>query len=168
MRIFKNDKLTKPLSVVDQKIMYLENKFVLSWFPFCKLRQTFRRSSAKKFSFLSWRLLVQGHNTELDFEKVMIEPIISGYFLAGLSAMEQTNTGNDSFLIQVRRIAAKLLCCVWELGLQSSNCQKNWKHLGVLLIRFTWTKVNKKRWPVMLSSFHDFNQLGAMYIFASR
>jgi len=67
----------------------------------------------------------------------MIEPIISAYFLAGLTAMEQTNTGNDRFLIQVRRIAAKLLCCMWELGLQSKNCQKSWKHLGVLLIRFT-------------------------------
>jgi len=53
------------------------------------------------------------------------EPIISADFLAGLNAMEQTTTGNNRCFIQVLLIAAKLLCGMWELGLQSSNCQKS-------------------------------------------
>jgi len=63
--------------------------------------------------------------------------MISADFLAGLNAMEQTTTGNNRCFIQVLLIAAKVLCGMWELGLQSSNCQKSSKQLGVLLISFT-------------------------------
>jgi len=83
------------------------------------------------------------------------EPMISAYLLAGLNAMEQTTTGSDRCFIQVLLTAAKLLCCLWELGLQSSNCQSSWKDvLDVLLTNFTLTNP-KPQTLTINASFHD-------------